>query len=80
MTTPASKLLKTKEVLARAGIHRQMFYHYLGLGLIREATRLPSGHRLFDETVLKRLALIRELNGSGYSLRDIKETFKTFAK
>ena len=72
------ELYKTKEVLKKSGLHRQMFYHYLSLGLVIEAKKTPAGHRLFDKRVFKRLALIKELNESGYTLRDMKETFKKF--
>lgn len=67
-------LLKTGEVLRRAGISRQVFYQYLTLGLIEEAVQKPTGHRLFHESVIRRIQLIKGLNGR-YPLREIKEIF-----
>jgi DNA-binding transcriptional MerR regulator len=69
------KLFKTGEVLRRTGFSRQSFYQYLTLGLIREARVTEGGHHLFDESVFKRLKIIKQLNRSGYTLRDIKEVF-----
>lgn len=69
------KLYRTEEVLQAAGISRQVLYSYINLGLITPAEVTRTGRRLFDESVFRRLDLIRELNRSGYTLRDIRETF-----
>jgi len=69
------KLYRTAEVLRATGISRQVLYHYITLGLISPAEVTETGRRLFDESVFRRLELIRQLNRSGYTLRDIRETF-----
>ena len=69
------KLYRTEEVLRAAGISRQVFYRYITLGFITPAEVTDTGRRLFDASVFGRLRLIRELNRSGYTLRDIRETF-----
>ena len=71
----AEKLYKTGEVLRRTGFSRQSFYQYLTLGLIKEARVTAGGHHLFDESVFTRLKIIKRLNRTGYTLRDIKEVF-----
>lgn len=68
-------LMKIGEVARRSGLSRQMISSYCMYGLIHEAARTPAGHRLFDEKVLSRLRLIRELVGHGYTLREIREIF-----
>jgi DNA-binding transcriptional MerR regulator len=72
---PKTKLFKTGEVVKRSGLSRQTIYQYTAMGLIEEADKTKSGHRLYDESVFLRLKLIRDLNESGYTLRDIKQIF-----
>ena len=69
------KLYRTEEVLRATGISRQVLYRYITLGFITPAEVTETGRRLFDESVFRRLELIRELNRSGYTLREIRETF-----
>jgi DNA-binding transcriptional MerR regulator len=45
------------------------------LGLVTPAEVTDTGRRLFDDSVFSRLELIKQLNQSGYTLRDIRETF-----
>ena len=70
-----STLLKPGEIARRVGLSRQAIHIYTTMGLIKEARRTPSGHRLYSKDVLKLIALIRELAETGYTLRDIKEIF-----
>jgi len=69
------RLLKTGDVLKRTGISREVFYRYLNVGLIRPARASAGGHYLFDESVLRHVALVRTLNASGFALRDIKDIY-----
>jgi len=73
--TPQRPLLKIGEVCRLSGLSRQQVSSYCMYGLIREVARTPAGHRLFDENVLKRLQLIRDLHDHGYTLREIREIF-----
>ena len=76
MTKPRpTKLYKTGEVLKRAGISREVFYRYLNVGLIKPARTSPGGHNLFSEPVFRHIDLIRNLNSSGFTLRDIKDIY-----
>jgi DNA-binding transcriptional MerR regulator len=45
------------------------------LGLIEPVRIDGSKGRFFDDELIKRIRLIRELNKSGYTLRDIRETY-----
>ena len=69
------KLYKTGEVLKRAGISREVFYRYLNVGLLKPARTSQGGHNLFSEAVFTHIELIESLKGSGYTLRDIKDTY-----
>ena len=68
-------LYKTGDVLKRSGVSREVFYRYLTMGLIRPAKTSPGGHNLFDESVFTLLELIRSLNATGWTLRDIRDVY-----
>lgn len=68
-------LLRTGEVLRRAGISRQVLYRYIQLELVTPAVLTESGRHLFAESVFRQIDMIRSLNDSGYTLRDIREIF-----
>jgi DNA-binding transcriptional MerR regulator len=59
----------------KAGISRQSLQYYLMVGLLEPTDVTPTGRRLFDEKCIKRIKLIKNLNDSGYTLRDIRELF-----
>jgi DNA-binding transcriptional MerR regulator len=69
------RLYRAAEVIAGSGISRQMFYNYLAIGLIQPQGSTPGGRNRYGEAVFKRIDLIRRLNRSGYTLRDIREVF-----
>ncbi|MHC4656621.1 MAG: helix-turn-helix domain-containing protein [Planctomycetota bacterium] len=59
----------------KAGISRQSLQYYLMVGLLEPTEVTPTGRRMFDEKIIKRIKLIRKLNKSGYPLRAIRELF-----
>ena len=67
---------KTKDILEKTGISRQVLQQYITMRLVKEKERTPGGHRVFEKDAVKRIRLIRKLNRSGYTLRDIREVFK----
>ena len=69
------ELLKTADVLRATGITHQVLYRYVTLGLIEAAESTPSGQRLFHPDVVTLIEVIKSLNRSGYSLRNMKEIF-----
>jgi hypothetical protein len=71
----AIEFFKSGEVIKKSGVSRQVLYQYTTMGLVEEARRTEHGHRLYDKEVFQRLRIIRELNASGYPLKDIKEIF-----
>lgn len=66
------KLYKIGEVMQYTGLSRQTIHNYTLAGLIQEARRTPSGHRLYDETVFDRLEQIKILQSKNYTLLQIK--------
>jgi DNA-binding transcriptional MerR regulator len=73
MTPP--KLYRIGEVMRYTGLSRQTVHTYTVMGLVSEADRTPSGHRLYDETAFERLHRVRALK-SRMTLREIKRLFE----
>lgn len=67
------KLFKIGEVMEETGLSRQTLHNYTLAGLIEEARRTPSGHRLYDESVFDRLEQIKILQTKNYTLFQIKK-------
>ena len=66
------KLFKIGEVMKYSGLSRQTVHNYTTMGLITEAERTDSDHRLYDEAVFDRLMKIEELKRAK-TLMEIKE-------
>ena len=58
---PPRKLYRIGEVTQYTGLSRQTVHNYTTMGLICESQWTPGGHRLYDESVFERLALIEDL-------------------
>lgn len=67
------KLYKIGEVMQYSGLSRQTVHNYTLAGLIQEARRTASGHRLYDESVFDRLEQIKTLQIKNYTLMQIKK-------
>ena len=67
------KLYKIGEVMQYTGLSRQTIHNYTLAGLIQEARRTPSGHRLYDDSVFDRLEQIKVLQTKNYTLFQIKK-------
>jgi len=59
-------------VARRAGVRVSLIRYYEGIGLLPEPERV-SGQRRYDETVLRRLAVIDVAQRAGLSLEEIRE-------
>jgi len=70
------KLFKIGEVMHYSGLSRQTLHNYTLAGLIQEARRTSSGHRLYDESVFDRLEKIKQLQTQNYTLMQIKRIFE----
>jgi MerR family mercuric resistance operon transcriptional regulator len=70
-----AELMSIGAAAKKAGISRQSLQYYLMVGLLEPTEVTASGRRLFDQRSVERIKLIKRLNESGYSLRDIRELF-----
>ena len=71
---PDKPLYRISELAQKAGVSRQVISTYCMYGLVGETARTPGGQRLFDESTVRRIRLIRDLKRR-YTLRDIREIF-----
>ena len=67
------KLYKIGEVMQYTNLSRQTLHNYTVAGLIYEARRTISGHRLYDESAFDRLEQIKILQAKNYTLSQIKK-------
>jgi DNA-binding transcriptional MerR regulator len=72
---PVKKLFKIGEVAEYSGLTRQTVNYYSVLGVLQEAGRTPSGHRLYDEAVFDTIDRVRELKAK-HTLREIAELLR----
>jgi MerR family transcriptional regulator, redox-sensitive transcriptional activator SoxR len=64
--------MRIGEAARRAGVRVSLIRYYEDIGLLPEPERL-SGQRRYDETVLRRLAVIDVAQRAGLSLAEIRE-------
>lgn len=69
------KLLPVGKAAKKAGVSRQSVQYYLMVGLLKATEVTKTGRRLFDERGVERIKLIKQLNDTGYPLREIRELF-----
>jgi DNA-binding transcriptional MerR regulator len=71
------KLLTISEVARRAGLRPSTIRYYEQIGILPSAHRV-SGQRRYDDAVLRRLAVIRRAQETGFTLGEIRELFFGF--
>src|SRR5687767_619874 len=67
----AGGVMRIGEVAQRAGVRTSLIRYYEEVGLLPEPLRV-SGQRRYDETVLRRLAVIDVAQRAGMSLDEIR--------
>ncbi|HEV58502.1 MAG TPA: MerR family transcriptional regulator [Phycisphaerales bacterium] len=67
-----AKLYRIGEVVQHTPFTRQTIHNYTTMGLIQESDWTQGGHRLYDESVFRRLARILELRQRSKTLSEIK--------
>jgi DNA-binding transcriptional MerR regulator len=70
-----AKLLPIGKAAKQAGVSRQSVQYYLMVGLLKATEVTKTGRRLFDDKAIERIKLIKQLNDTGYPLREIRELF-----
>ena len=71
--------LRIGEVAERAGIATSAIRYYEAEGLIPKPGR-RSGQRVYDETVVDRLALIEVAKGAGFTIGEVKKLLSGFSR
>ena len=68
-------LFTTGKAAKQAGVSSGSLQYYIMIGLVEPTELTSSGRRLFDDKAIEKIALIKELNKSGYPLRAIRDLF-----
>jgi DNA-binding transcriptional MerR regulator len=71
-TAPTTTPLSISDVAARTGFPASTLRYYEQVGLLPESDRTPAGYRIFDESVLPRLAFIGRAKQLGLPLEEIR--------
>jgi DNA-binding transcriptional MerR regulator len=74
-TSHGASLLRISAAARSAGVTRQTVEYYIMIGLIKPRRQPGKQGRFFDTALIKRIQLIKKLNNSGYTLRDIREVY-----
>ena len=74
-TSASPTCLKLAAVAQLAGVSRQTVEYYMLLGLLTTPRNPATRRRQFDHSHVRRIKLIKQLNDSGYTLREIRETW-----
>jgi len=75
MENPQYQLVRISKAASGAGVSTQSLQYYLMLGLLEPTEYTSSGQQLFNDEAIKRIKLIKQLNSTGYPLREIREIF-----
>ena len=67
--------LKIGQVATLAGVAVDTVRYYESRGLVAAAGRRSSGYRIFDETTVERIKLIKQLQELGLTLEEIERMF-----
>ena len=72
--TVTAQLLRINEVAAETGLTTRAIRYYEEMGLLEPAARSDGDYRLYDESDLERLQLIRSLpDDAGFALAQIRQ-------
>jgi MerR family transcriptional regulator, copper efflux regulator len=63
--------LTVGQIAARAGVSADTIRYYERLGVVPKASRTAAGYRQYPESVIARIALVRNAQRFGFSLRQI---------
>ena len=55
-----------------SGVNSETIRYYESIGLMPEPPRTEGGHRIYDESYLKRLSFIRRTRELGFTLKEVR--------
>lgn len=67
--------LRISKAARQAGVSKQTIEYYILVGLIKPIRPKDGRARFFDDKLVRRIKLIKELNSTGYTLLDIRELY-----
>jgi DNA-binding transcriptional MerR regulator len=67
--------MRISQAAQLADVSPQVIEYYIMIGLLRPVRHRGRRARFFDNELIKRIRLIRRLNRSGYTLREIREIY-----
>jgi MerR family transcriptional regulator, redox-sensitive transcriptional activator SoxR len=76
---PKARELSVGAMAARAGVPVSTLHYYEAEGLIR-SWRTPAGHRRFERSELRRVAVVRVAQSLGLSLSEIRTALATLPR
>lgn len=65
--------LTTGRLASQGGVNLETVRYYERRGLLPKPLRTPAGYRTFDVEAVRRLRFIKQAQGLGFSLKEIKE-------
>ena len=65
--------MRAGEAARRAGVNVDTLRYYERRGLLPEPTRMPSGHRHYDEDAVRFLRAIKDTQALGFTLAEIED-------
>lgn len=65
--------LSRGSLAGQTGVNIETIRYYEKIGLMPDPTRSSGGHRIYDQTHLKRLSFIRRSRELGFTLQEIRE-------
>jgi DNA-binding transcriptional MerR regulator len=68
-----SLMLTIGQIAARAGVSADTIRYYERIGVMPKASRTAAGYRQYPEAVLNRIALVRNAQRFGFTLRQIAD-------
>lgn len=66
------RLMQIGEVAERTGLSLRTIRHYEDVGIVAPSERSMGGFRLYTETEVRRLALVRRMRPLGFCLEDVR--------
>ncbi len=78
MSVQETVLLRIGEVASNSGVPIKTIRYYEELGLLQATKRTGGKFRLFEPSVIRRLALIKRLQSLGLSLQEIGECLAVY--
>lgn len=75
VTEKEQNLMPVGKAAKKAGVSRQSLQYYMMIGLLEPSAVTKTGRRMFDAAAIEKIKLIKQLNTSGYPLREIRDVF-----